>query len=92
MKKEVPGEATITKLLLLNIFTIVLCKFKDTGIASGRLIKFLMFETYQMISMGTLRPHQPGKPVPCSAIARHVSSGSRWEKLQRSKARHYVDS
>lgn len=32
MKTEVPGEATITKLLLLNLFTIVLCKFKEIGI------------------------------------------------------------
>lgn len=98
IKTEVPGDDTITKLLLLNIFTVALCKFKvfntiiDTGIASGRLIKFLMFENYQLISMGTLRPHQPGKPVPRSAIIRDVSFGSRWGQLQRPKARHCVES
>lgn len=32
MKTEVPGEDTITKLLLLNIFTVVLNKFKQIGI------------------------------------------------------------
>lgn len=32
IKTEVPGEDTITKLLLLDIFTVALCKFKEISI------------------------------------------------------------